>query len=472
MNDEMTINLELKDLGMRILKKWKWMFLCLFIGGALFGLLGAAKNYHDYHNAIQMKQESEKTIDLKELQKSLELTDWEVSEIELAAESYTILREEYEDTLNYISNSPVMQLDANNCSYMTIQYGVTVEDAVYPVITLQDDRAAILGAYALELTKGENKESFASILMPDVDPSYVNELVSVSCDTNKYVLAITLYGGTRDACEEVAQLLDAVVTRATESVKEVYGEFEIFRVGANYYENVANATLLSTQQSWYNTVYSLRNSMYSVTNTLGTSQKEYYYALLAANTEAAAGEMVGDQPQEGDPAGYSLINTKMIVVGAVLGLFAACAWICLRYFLSKKLRLAADIKYTFGLLLIGEHGINDTEHLTERVNIWSSILQMNCEKNGYRTLFLMGAVSDEAEMAIARQLAAVMKEKGIELGFGPSATSNAESAEQMAQVDAVVLLERIDVSTYAGIRAECDICRQSNLPILGAIVVR
>lgn len=470
MNDEMVINLELKDLAIRIIKKWKCLLICMLVGCILFGILGAVKNKNDYQEAIQMSQEAREAVDLKELQKSLNLTDWEVSDIELAAESYMTLKEEYEDTLYYISNSPVMQMDANNCSYMTIQYGVTIEDAVYPVITMQDNRAAILGAFALELAKSENKENFASILMPEVDQNYMNELVGVSCDTDKFVLGITLYGGTEDTCNEVAKILDEVITRTTDSVKEVYGEFEIARIGSNYFENVANASLLSTQQSWYNTVNSLRNSMYSVTNTLSTDQKKYYYAVLesGSSTEQAA----ESQYQETAEAGYSLINKKMIIVGAVLGLFLSGVYICIRYFLSRKLRIAADMKYTFGLLLIGEHNVEDHTHLAERISVWSSILHSNCVKNGFQTVLLTGAVNGEEEENVARQLSAAMEEKGIDLRFGPSVAGNAESAEQMAQTDAVVLIERIDVSTYTEIRTECDICGQNNLPVIGAIVLR
>ena len=466
-NDEMTI--DLKDLFLRVAKKWKFILLWVLICGLVCGAFGAFKNYRNYQAELVAQENAAETDQLAALQKSLGLSDWQVAEVERTAEAYQTLQKEYEDTLYYISNSPTMKMDANSMSYMSIQYGITTDDTVYPVIEAKDYRDAILGALSLKISTNENKQSYAVILSPGGDPAYANELVAAWVDTGKHYLLITLYGETESACEEVAELIEATINREVTNLYETFGEFQLALLSRNYYEDVANKDILTSQQSQLNTLNTLRNAMMTAGTSLSADQKEFYAALMEERLSTEEWEEKNTDSAE--PSGFSVIHKKFIAVGLILGIIVSCGWIGLKYIFSKTLRIPCDLKEGFGVPVIGELRTGECGEDTETVNLLASRIYVDCKRNGYQDIFLAGAEQEPAITDLSASLRKVLSAKGLNVQTGDIARCP-DAVEGLIRMSAVALLERIDVSRYQDIETECDLCRQSGVQLLGAVVVR
>ena len=465
-NKEMTI--DLNDMCRRLLKRWKFILAWVVICGMLFGAFGAFKNYRGYQAALDAQQNVSREDQLSALRKALNLSDWQVSDVERTAEMYLALQEEYEDTLSYIAHSPTMQMDANSVSYMTIQYGITIEDVVYPVIEARDYRDAILGTLSAQVTTDENKQSFAQILSPSTDVAYVNELVSTWVDTGKHCFGFTLYGETESACEEVAKLIDAAVEREVKALRDVYGEFQLVQLVCNYYENVASKDVLNAQQNQLTLLNTLRNSMVTAGNSLSADQKEYYTALL--QIEGAEEMQETPAAEQDEDAGFSYIHKKFIALGLVLGLAIPCGWICLGYVLSKKLRVPSDMKEGFGVSVIAALKSGECGEDSDAVQMIASRIYLECQKNGYKEVYLAGGTGDPAIAALVTSVEKAVAVKGISLRSG-DIVAVPDALENLIKLDAMVLVERVDVSTYHNIDQECDICRQNGIQVLGAVVI-
>lgn len=469
--------IDYKDLCIRLMKKWKKILVIMIACGLVFGLLGALVGIGRYRKE---KEQISKTLDevkidneieLEKLKESLELTDRQVEEAETAVKTYMNLQKNYKDTLKYLENSPRMQMDATNCSFLRMRFYVdSSQQIVYPVISDQDYTTDIVNSFSAQIKSNENIKKIMDTLQIEIDHNYSPELIYVYISGTD-IMTIEMYCESRERCEEAAEVISDIIEQSYPEIQEQFGEFGITDLGSDYFENVLNTSLLDEQQSQYSYLNNIKSSLSTVASSLSSSQKEYYEQILDFDVKER------NKLSEETELKCDLINKKYIVLGAALGAFLYCLCFVLNYFTSSTLRVNTDLTDLYGVPVLAviekkagkKSGSPDL--LQEKLKLICAEVNVCMEKQNLKNVLLTGTENIADNQDFIASLCAQMESKGINASYTSSIAGSADAMDKLLSADAVVMIEKIDVSRYENIKKSVFLCRQNNIPIVGGVVL-
>ena len=166
-----------------------------------------------------------------------------------------------------------------------------------------------------------------------------------------------------------------------------------------------------------------------------------------------------------------------------MGILCACAWITLKYILAKQLRTAGDMEEMYGLTVLGcitdkdkkkmqifQNGYDalDTE---SQLDMIATKIQLVAEKEQYNRIFVGGAVLSEQTTEICKKLVEKMNNACLNGCSGRSLVYDENTMREMAESDAVVFVEQIDVSQYNEMKKAKEIGEKCHRPVIGCVIV-
>lgn len=431
--EELTI--DIKDMLHRLLKKWKPVVLCALALALILGAFSAYKEQNKRAGTFAfMQNHPEANYSYAAADKAKTLSAPSIESVESAVEQNSAYRAQIKDIQNYLSDSIACNLSTDKVPTATTTYLIGVKSDSWQYMTSARAANDIVLAYRACILSDEVLQPIIDDLGLETDCRYLKEVVSIGQNSDSArqepaqennLLVVTVFGDSLDTCQAVSSKLSSAIEKMTPSIQKSLE-------GYDFTLSLINTKLEETDARWvgeninaaYKAITDLNNNIANISKNMSADEKALYDELVSERQLSENGD-AEQLAQLGKPAG-SLLNKKMIAIGFVLGAFLACAWICGKYILSNRLRVADDLHDVFALYNL------------ETVENAKAIAAKKKVKN----ICVLGAAKDSI---------------GI-----PSA--------DITEADAAILAEQIDVSLYDAIAREVETCAQYELPILGYIV--
>ncbi len=485
--------IDIIDLLRRILRQWKFIVIAALVCGLIFEGIGYARAYMKYRQQTQEaeEEEEEEASDqyLSELESQEEdLTEWEISEAQIAAAAYASYKDQYQEELLYCQNAIKMQLDTNRVPTYTLQYTV-------PDLNTDSEAADQIASAVFELIVNEETcEEIKTALGWDTELGYIAELIEVqaqgsgitaseadsgldSFSTVNQVM-IQIQAPSQDDCAAIAGIIKSRVEQESQQLSDIYGEFEITLLNESYIEKTDN-TLRSYQDSRYSALNSLRSAIGSLSSNMTDDQMDYYYTLILYNMaeDSEEEEFISEAEEAEEEAAVSapgIIRWRYILLGLFLGVVLACGIIFLQYILAKNLRVKEDMEDTYNVPMLGYLPVNDKRQRftkEERMEMICAGIRVAIQKGQLKSVYLTGTAGDGESQQVMEQIEAALADCGAQIQSGRDVACDPASLEQMTASDGVVFVERVNRSPYADIQKEVELCQTYQIPVIGSVVI-
>ncbi len=464
------LEIDLIDLAQYILKKWKIMLVGMILGGLLLG----GYSYMKSGVAVDKSTGEQVTATESSLDEyKSKLTDSSAQLIEATAKKYFDFINDYNNYVDYSQNSILMKLDPQNVAKLTRVYAIDEESD--ETLMVQSDKAiivsncdSIVALYRRELTGDDVIKSVKKAISSEADNLYLRELISIDTE-GANLLSISVYGEDEKMCKAIMKVVEGKVDAATQKISAIY-DYEIKPVDS-YLNITADDILRNKQTQNSSNVTNIRSSIASLTSNMTEDEKKYYTELITAGDASDAADVTADAENTDkiEVVTVRSLNKKYILIGLLGGLFAVAFAYALCYVLSGKLHTSDDLKSAFGLSVLGEVSGSNPE-----VDLVSQSAAIIAEKLTCNKIYVMGASGDEVSDKIRKDICDKLeKQNHVEdAKFGSCAINDALSMKYLSDSDSVVLVERIDSSSYADIEKEIELCKSFEVKILGAVAIK
>lgn len=293
------------------------------------------------------------------------------------------------------------------------------------------------------------------------------------------------------------EILQNTIDREISGIQNVLGEF-CMELLQNQYAQQADQELMADQQNIYYNLNTLRSAMDGLDTYKTDDQKEYYNALLDSVTDdqiVEAADETGAETPTTDLAKTNpkLISGKYIALGLLIGLILVIVCMAIGYACRRKLRVKEDVEELYQVPLLGFldadkkgrlngpvcRGINKLFYRRdaklsreERMRMICAGIRLAAEKAGMQSVYLTGSAGDAESEQLMEWLSKQLKDSVAAVSYGKSIVYDPESLEKMTESDGVVLIERVDTSTYTDIERETELCSTYEVSVIGGIVIR
>jgi len=439
--EEYEQEIDLKDLLFAILYKWK---LILVVAVVLAVALGGYKGYSTYQ-----KQSNTEVLQEAETRYQAEL------------ETYTAKKEAYDHEISgikndiaeqqeYLSQSALMNLSAYNLGEAKVDLFVSVAQG-----TAMD---SVLKSYKSTLESVQFLENVAK--QAGMEARYLKELVTITVGNN--MVSVQVRHKDAEAAQKVLDEILKEVNTYAQRINGVIGSHTLTPTNESK-GMIVDSKLADTQKV-------ANDRLRSFNEKLDARQKEV--AALKAPTEPVASN--GDAVKDG---------VKFAVVGGVLGAFAVVFGVCVVFLMNGKIYSANELRNRFRVQILGTlppekrvRGINgwlrrlegraqgpaEYEYVLAAANI------QNYAESAKRIL-VTGTAPDAKIGQVAERLAGELAD--FELVSGGNLLRDAETLRKLPQVDAVVLVEQCNVSSYEKIERALEKAASLEKKVLGCIVL-
>lgn len=515
------MEISLVNMFYRIFRRWRVLIVCMLIGAALLNVFAYYKTkkaaadtkqliseYNDKMSSGNYDSKGNMVVKLPEFEK--DLSERQISEVTNLLATYKMYQTPYADTVEYVNNSLLMQVDSKAVPTYTIQYLIDTHYTVeYPEIEKKDyteDIQNSVGNLVLEraflnkIAEAISTEDF------EVNPSYAAELFTVTYEAD--TLSIRIYGRDEAECRKIMELTQEEVADTFKTLQTTYGEFDYTLLSEQYTESYSES-ILTLQKAKADMLNNIYNTTHGMIASLTDEQKAYFYALLN-NEETVSVELPieddGGEDEIVDPNTLPIpiprkVNPKYIVLGAFVGLIIGCGWIVLMAMLCGKLLTGDDIEAQYGLSQLGvwraSHprkkifGFIDRWLIRlldskgaqfspeESLEMIAAGIRISARKNSWKTIYLTSTANDELTQESLSKLAEKLtgmitksSDSFTNVSYGKSIVYDPESLENFSNADAAVLIEKVDTSKMSEIHSEYALCQKYDVPVIGYVTLK
>ena len=456
--------IDLIDLCRQILKKWKLIIAFVLIGlviGSAVGYVKSAKVV-EVETGETVVDEASITSDIESLKEKLSAR--EITEVEMAVNSYNYYKKLYANKEKYINSSIRMQLDADKVPTLVASYLISDYYKVsYPEIEEVNNINNIVAVYYKALNDEKVIAKVAKALGNGVAENYVKELYGVGLEANS-ILNITVTARNEEECKKVlGVLMKELETQITTATSLYNHNIEYLNT---YFSVNVNTSILSEQQTQVDALKNLQNVMLTVGNSLTADQKALYTKLIDDDT---AEETEVTEVVETEKTVVRSFDIKYAVLGLLAGAFIVVLWICLKYILSQTIKTKEDISELFkvsvlGIMKDGEDG---------ELGMITAGVGLGAQKADLKKLYAISTIGDNTVSAITNQVVDAVKQNYSELSVecGNSVLIDPASLAKLAESDGVIMVEKLRTSKYEDIAKELELAKNYGVKVLGCVVV-
>ena len=502
-NDELHISI--KDFVMRFCLKWRKavvlmvLFAMLMDAFAIVRSYKQAKTIQENQNLSDQQIAENKMDEANNLVESYKekLTDRELEEVERSVASYEDLLQKYNKAISYNNKSIKMKLNPNQVPTVVLNYNIdTHYEVTYPVIEKRDKAPDI--AYALEssITSGDIYKKIGEQINLDEESSYLAELIQVEYFENSN-FSITVNYLNRDDCILIAEILNEYIMAEAKNLKENMGGFEIILTSDNYSEG-PNADILAAQASQANNINVIKNALNNLFYGLTEDQKNCYYAILDQNklermeednyTNQNSEAEITEKEQTQMTGEVKIIHVKYIFLGIIIGMLLYAVIIFIKYVASDELKTTEDIENIYKLPLLGQIDITKRKGIDKKIEVafqgetvdsaeeqqeyvCANVL-LYAERCDSKKIFVMSSSMNQQIDEMMQSIVDKLRKEKIEISFGKSSLHSAESLKKLMNMDAVIIVEKIDTTNTKELEKLINQCCFQNIPVLGGVILK
>ncbi len=498
------IEIDLRDLFLRICIHWRKFLVFMLVGAVLLGGFAGIRSYLDVSvmkEKIQMPSDEYEQLLIEKLAKvNSELEEREIAEVSSAFQIYQDALYSYDAVLEYQENSIKMHLNPNAVPTLNVTYYVDNHyEMSYPIIDKTNNINAICNALSNTIRNEETCKKISKRLEWDKDNRYVSELISSrSADGIFYV---TILAPKQEDCEGMRDIIAEMIEKQSEELKETFGDFDIVLLEESFDVRVNND--LQTIQT--NQIYYMDNAKSTYRNagsSLDSMQKESFDLLveLFEIKDNYYVEQKDDMDVLMEMPVRNYFQLKYIIVGALLGIVLFGVWVLIKYLLSTKLRVADDMENVYGVDVLavadvkgstigfGKSGKKKWFRFVDELLLWmlgytqvldekgagnlaSAEIVATAKKMGMKKVYIVSTACTECCKGIQKSIHKLL-EKDLEIIFNEERVlESPKELERMVEYDGLVLVEECNETTYKDVKQVVACCRRNNVPIIGGIVI-
>ena len=438
--------IDLIDLMKSIMKKWYIWMIC----GIVSALLFAGYRYMD--NAAQFAENQ--AINSADIADSL--SESEHSQVNAAL----FYQEGIKELGDYLENSILMQLAPYSEDVSVSHYVINGEEASIDAIKTSYETFVASGAWA---------ESAIQSLALDVEPEYIQELVTtginrtdafpetkmichydVSHDSDRLVVSRTfdlvVAGRTAKEAEQLAETIRSQMESYQEALQSKAGKHTLECVETHVTKHI-DEKLIQKKKTTQSTIIGYTDALIKIKNGFNDTQNQYFASRIDENpdvTKTKSQQVSVNNPMEG--------VVRYALIGLVFGVFAACALLVIQYLFSGTIKTIEEL--------------NDYYHLNVYRNTENVVAY--CEKAGVKSVFVTSTVEKQsANIDVINNVVKALQERSIEVRTGESILTDPAAYEQMSQLEAVLLFEKPGVTKSKDMEALLKKCQELDCKVLG-----
>lgn len=488
--EEREINL--LDLMVDILLHWRGILVFMLIAGVAMG----GFSYVRSSRSLETQQDRNSKEEWENEEEHRAFLEKELTDLEKAG-VYSVLQNEkqYKDTLDYIDNSVLMHIDAQNVQRAELVFSVEAEEPEM-TISLSNFYAALASGVGLyEWIAEEN----------GMTSSAVSEIVSVNRQSGVLViegnepavvgndtLKITIMHSDQDKCRELAQSVIDYMGEQHEKLVGTIGEYEIKLLDQNY-STIMDVSLMDRQNSYNSTLVSLLSSSANAKESFTENQEDFYSLLKSEEQEADKEEKTGESERLSAESASPSVSLKYVIVGMFLAAFVYAFILFCRYVFNGKIRATDDLGELYGIPQLGVipgqqkkkkflGGVDEwilavrnrnkrKFSVEEAMELAATAVKISAGKNRLDTVYLIGCDLKESAMELCRQIKTKLEQENIHINVLNNVLYNAEILEQLGDAKGVVLVEKAGSTLYTEIMKELELLKRQEIQVLGGIVV-
>ncbi|MCM1283997.1 MAG: hypothetical protein NC180_09575 [Muribaculaceae bacterium] len=503
------------DLLYYVLRRWRRLIVWALALMVLVDLGGGYKLYSqgraDYDAQMQAIEQELSTEELDYTKETEVLTDEQIKAADALFAVYQEYQRNYSDMEEYYNNSIVMHVETNHVPTFSLQFYVDNHyEVAYPLEGKYNNISNITDSYVQALYRNEVYTAMAEAIGRKEGISFMEECISADSTSSTGMIRITVVGSSEKDARALGKVLEQTILGETEALQAVYGDFDITKVRENYKEAL-RADLRSSQQGMIAALQGLKNTIDTLKNSLSPEQQVYFSERVLKETgrsievardpEEAAEQTEGTEAAEEKnleppaPVKFQWINGKYLALGLLMGLFLGCVYYAMIYLLSARLRSVNDLLLGYRLHVFGTYkkvetgagkrfgkGLDELlEHIfrkdtcvlgeSENVKRICTEMEIAIAKNGWKRIHLTGASDSEEARSLVGKLQKKLSQAHVEVTAGGSVIFDTESLEALTSAEAVILVEQLETSKYSHLEGELNICKQYQVPVMGAVVL-
>ena len=455
---------DLIELFWNILLGWR-KIVCF---GILFALLLGGMKYFMSVRSYRALQ----NINIE--QAKGELKKEELEKLEDAKEMQTRV-DDYE---KYMETSVLMQIDPYAKPVVQLQYYVESDYIInYTKDSKRDYTNDVTSMYCNYISSGDMAQKVIEEAGLSVSKEGFTELIQVSQNVGTIYISISYAdaGKLTDISNVVKSLLQQ---KSSEMQKLGSHTLEIVNESQNV---VVDTALVERRDSIANSIVTLKSQLQNLKNGMSDEQTTIFKAELA--------EMNGEEEEEEEP-GFSI---KFVILGALVGIFLACAWIAVRMIFTARLQSPEEIRNMYGIRLLGEVTLpsqkkrflpvidkwilaiknrkKKTISMEEQVELVSTNIALFCRQQDIDCVYITGSEYKSIDAAILKKIKESLSKHKINVKDGENIAYSASSLQSCIEVGNVLFIEQTGKSIYDEVYNEINLATEQKCNILGAVIL-
>lgn len=473
--------IDLKDMCIKVLMKWRWMLVWAVVMAVALAGLKYFKDKRDSH-------EGEDTDEVL----SVMLEDMTPSEIS-NVETYIALYDNLDMLREDMNTRLIYQIDPYHEKALQISYAIKLPEVEkgsgeYIIAQHLSDETKInqlTTMYSNYVMSSDFIEEISKAV-PNISESDLRTLISVvNTNTNGIVNIKIIYTEDMDV-EGIAEIVKSRFEAYSESLQET--EKHDIVLGSEYKSEIIDDNLINTQNSLVSREYSLQTQVNSFGNGLGEAEKAYIETYIDGKNKAKA----TDEEPVALKKSTTGISIKFAILGAIVGVFLVCVWEFMRYILSGKLHTVSTLSEYYELRVFGVQDIGDKaskkkgidkilyrlkngkkKELTPEAQkeIIASGIKLTLEQQDIKEIVLTGTDIEKLDESYLNEIKSVLNKAGVKTSIENNIYYYPEALKNTANIKNIIMFETIDASSEYEIENMLQKADEYDIRVLGVVVL-
>ncbi|MGN0435177.1 MAG: hypothetical protein ACI4D8_00945 [Wujia sp.] len=463
--------IDLKTLFTRIIYGWRAIAVWAVLGALVFTVFVYKRDMRQYNE------------DITKAPTVVSLSDSEKAQVQLVASYYRQI-----DNYNELKNRPLMQLDFNNVKTLSLKYTIDMLEeepnvlySINDTVKFNDKASIIAQAYVARINSDECQLQIMDLLgIEETSLTYVIEMSDRWNDGNMLYVNVRIPEGIDEA--EVESFITEMIENI--SISEQYsGTYEL-----NLVYNIVNVRKNQTYIDQYNSYDVEISKLYTNIDTATkdfSSEQNRYLSALRSGTEYVPSEPIQETYIK------PVVRKKNLIPGFFIGIGIGVILNILVTILSSHIISAEEFRHRYDMDVLGkvwsERGIKkllpcidhffcnlfDGKHYNkgQRLEQTAGFISLKCKLVEAKTVALTGTKIAKVDAFSKEKLVELLKDKGIKATIVDSILDDYNSLNTCTEMDAVVVVEHINKSSYFDISRELTKLESYKLEVLGATIV-
>lgn len=470
------IEIDLLQLLIELIDKIKRIAVTALVFMLLLGGFRFAKGMYKLRNPELIAEAEEKyEEELKSYESQMQLYDSQINAVVKSIEKND----------DYMQESILMNLDVNHFYEAESVYYIDTGYQINPSLAYQtpDKTASVLETYASLLSSGNLYTYIQKNLEAYIPLRYLQELITVETDTSAGILRLKVIGRDEKTVRQALALLQTYFEEQRSTVSASVGEHAVSLVEISSFNGGDGSTETAAGETEGYSSESMRNTIADRQNQVIKRQQDMQKQL--SDLQAKQKEIKEPGAPQRNVKTVLKASIKFAVLGLVLGLFCAGAWISFGFVGRNSVMDESEAYQASALTILGsmkrfpESGMlgkvkavlaGDRERcadIQELCQLTLANLSVRSGWNSEHSILLVGS-SQEMNAVIADQLRS-LGETRVE--SGGDILQSAAAIQELAAAEELILVEKKGCISKRKLQKESKKLQQLNKKVWGIILL-